>query len=273
MHNFSRFSGSLILRALLGVALSAVAFAADGVVEINQARALAGGVTGGDAPGFPVTISESGSYILTGNLEVDDVNTTAIEIVRYSVDLDLNGFLIKGPVTCTLGLDTGVTGCSGRAQGDDAWGVEIRESGAKVHNGSIFGMGGGVKVVGPGNTIKDLRISNVGGFGIRNTFEGGGFLTVEDCVIRKNFAVGIIAGSIAQIQNNLVAYNGSLGIIATQSTISGNEVFGNRGTGISATGPSLIQRNIVQFNNNRGIVAQQGNYTQQFDSAVATSLY
>ena len=42
--------------------------AADGVVGIDQNSALAGSVTPGDAPGFPVTISQSGSYRLTGNL-------------------------------------------------------------------------------------------------------------------------------------------------------------------------------------------------------------
>jgi hypothetical protein len=38
---------------------------------INQARALKG-VGGCDAPGFPVTLCQSGSYKLTGNLLVPD---------------------------------------------------------------------------------------------------------------------------------------------------------------------------------------------------------
>jgi hypothetical protein len=44
------------------------AFAVDGVVLIDQTRALAGNVTPGDAPGFPVTLSLPGSYRLSGNL-------------------------------------------------------------------------------------------------------------------------------------------------------------------------------------------------------------
>ena len=59
--------------------VGAPARAVDGVIEINQARALAGGVTPGDAAGFPVTITASGSYRLTGNLTVDE-NTTAISV-------------------------------------------------------------------------------------------------------------------------------------------------------------------------------------------------
>jgi len=49
----------------------------------------------GDAAGFPVTISEVGSYRLTGNLSIG--STDAIEITADNVTLDLNGFLIIGP--------------------------------------------------------------------------------------------------------------------------------------------------------------------------------
>ncbi len=51
---------------LLGTMILAVspAGAVDGVVLIDQNRALAGNVTPGDTPGFPVTISLSGSYRL-----------------------------------------------------------------------------------------------------------------------------------------------------------------------------------------------------------------
>ena len=50
----------------------------DGVVYIDQNRAAAGGITPGDLAGFPVTIAQSGSYRLSGNLTVPDLNTTAI---------------------------------------------------------------------------------------------------------------------------------------------------------------------------------------------------
>ena len=72
--------------------------AVDGVVLIDQNRALAGNVTPGDFPGFPVTISRPGSYRLSGNLEVTDPDITAIEITADHVTLDLNGFSIQGPL-------------------------------------------------------------------------------------------------------------------------------------------------------------------------------
>ena len=76
-------------------------FAVDGIVLIDQSHALAGGITPGDAAGFPVTISQPGSYRLSGNLIVPDMNTTAIVITADGVTLDLNGFSIMGPVVCT----------------------------------------------------------------------------------------------------------------------------------------------------------------------------
>src|SRR5690348_7192989 len=84
------------------LALPYAASAADGVILIDQAAALAGSVTPGDAPGFPVTLSQPGSYRLSGNLTVPDADTTAIQITADSVTLDLNGFTIAGPGGCTI---------------------------------------------------------------------------------------------------------------------------------------------------------------------------
>jgi hypothetical protein len=54
---------------VLGCALllSISSRAADGVIEINQS-CVAGGCFAGDTAGFPVTISQPGSYRLTSNL-------------------------------------------------------------------------------------------------------------------------------------------------------------------------------------------------------------
>src|SRR5512140_1214692 len=71
--------------------------AADGVILIDQKAALSGKVTPLDTAGFPVTISEPGSYRLSGNLTVADAASTAIQITADNVTLDLNGFTISGP--------------------------------------------------------------------------------------------------------------------------------------------------------------------------------
>jgi hypothetical protein len=74
--------------------------AVDGVVLIDQNKALAGSVTPGDLPGFPISIKQPGSYRLAGNLTLPDANTSGIEINVQNVTLDLNGFAILGSVTC-----------------------------------------------------------------------------------------------------------------------------------------------------------------------------
>ena len=153
--------GSLIVRAVLGIALpAATAFAADGVVEINQARALDGGVTVIDNPGFPVTLGRPGSYMLTGNLVIDDADTTAIEILVPNVDLDLNGFTIDGPAICGPPSQT-TTSCSVTSQTGEGVGVYIKEKGATVRNGAITGMGNiGIRIsqFGRGATVSAVRV-------------------------------------------------------------------------------------------------------------------
>ena len=68
MTGLRRSCASALTLASLGLAFCAPALAVDGVIEINQARALAGGVTSGDTPGFPVIIDTAGSYTLTSDL-------------------------------------------------------------------------------------------------------------------------------------------------------------------------------------------------------------
>jgi hypothetical protein len=82
-------ASSLFLLAIL----CARAHAVDGVIAINQARALAGGVTPGDAPGFPVIINAPGSYRLTGDLTVPDANIYGIFIDASFVQIDLTASL------------------------------------------------------------------------------------------------------------------------------------------------------------------------------------
>ncbi len=119
----AKLYGTLTLSFLLG--LAGTAWAVDGVVDINQVRAAAGGVSPGDAAGFPVTISQAGSYRLTGNLTVPDANTTAISVTADNVTVDLNGFSILGPTGA--GTGRGVSG--------------VGFSHTTVRNGTVQGVG------------------------------------------------------------------------------------------------------------------------------------
>ena len=98
---------------LLLILLASSIHAGDGVLEINTA-CRSSGCFAGDDPGGVIEITQPGSYRLTSNLEVNQ-HTTAIRIPGDDVNLDLNGFAIRGPVSCA-GLP--VSSCSSTGIGN-----------------------------------------------------------------------------------------------------------------------------------------------------------
>jgi hypothetical protein len=149
----------LCAAVVAGASLAAPGAAVDGVIEINQAKVAAGGVTSGDAPGFPVTISAGGSYRLTSNLVVaaggqpDPQTLTGIQVIvtdgSRAVDIDLNGFAIVGPVTCTWSDPSPSCNADPEASGH---GIYVTAGSLHLHDGTIQGFAGnGVQATaGPG---------------------------------------------------------------------------------------------------------------------------
>ncbi|MFK8012419.1 MAG: hypothetical protein AB8B80_10285 [Marinicellaceae bacterium] len=82
-----------------------LAHADDGVYALNDV-CDGFGCFSGDTGGLPITIANSGSYILTSNLVSSSETVNVIEITADNVTLDLNGFSIIGPRTCTGSNDT-----------------------------------------------------------------------------------------------------------------------------------------------------------------------
>jgi hypothetical protein len=220
---------------LLQLAASTV-YAVDGVIEINQARALAGGVTPGDTAGFPVTISQPGSYRLTGNLDVrppanpgeaHPENVTAILITSSNVTIDLNGFSILGPTSCSGNPLT----CSPTGTGE---GVGISDSSVRqiaVVNGVVSGMG-----------LNGIDLNS----------EGGN--KVEAVRAVSNSGDGILLGPGAVVTGNVVISNRLYGISASNGcAILGNSVIGNGHAGISlpvgAQSQSGYGNNVLVHNN------------------------
>ena len=121
---------------LLFAALSGNLLAVDGVVLIHQNRALAGGITPGDTPGFPVTTSQEDAYRLTGNLTAPHKNTDGIVITANHVTIPTNGFSIIGASVCGGSPITCSPGGSANAESGSV-------SFVTVMNGSIGGFGGG----------------------------------------------------------------------------------------------------------------------------------
>ena len=248
-------------------AISNVLYAADGVTVIDPGRVRNGNITPGDAPGFPVTISQSGSYVLSGNLTVPDAQTTAIEITADNVTLDLNGFSIIGPNVCTSDPTTCTHsgGGVGIHAGSFSPGI-MAPAGVRVINGMVRGMGfHGVRLMGEGTAVEKVHTTNNGGPGI---VVGGGSVIDSSAVLNRGAGIigWIVRGSIS-VKNssgifirpggvaagNTADSNGSDGISMTNATVNGNTANNNRGFGISATCPGSIVGNTTVGNQSGSI--------------------
>jgi len=212
----------IYLLALIGaaaaLALPGMAFAVDGQVLITQARAMAGGVTAGDAPGFPVTISEPGSYKLGSNLVVPDGNTNAIVIDASHVTIDLNGFAILGPADCSGGFP-----CAGAGSGDG-----IRSAGASplfnvtIRNGTIQGMGdNGISLAGDMHLIEYVHVRSNGSFGIIITTSTDSGSSILQYVTAQRNRLGLHLDKGA-IRHSVADVNGGDGITVLAGSASYN---------------------------------------------------
>ena len=178
---------------LLLAALAAPSWATDGRIEINQTIALAGGVNGSlvdDPPGFPVTITEPGGYVLTGNLIVDppDGETDGVFISASDVSIDFNGFGLIGPDLAGSGL--GVRGLNRISLengfvrefgGDCIWlgldarvermvaqsceedGIQVGSGGLVIANRSMENAGTGLVLASDAGYVDNLVTANMGG--------------------------------------------------------------------------------------------------------------
>ena len=220
MEYIARF---FVVFAFAAMSLPFRAFAVDGVILIDQNKALAGNVTPGDTAGFPVSITQPGSYRLSGNLTVPNADTDAIVISANQVTIDLNGFSIIGPVVCS---GTPVTSCAPGGSGNG-----IRISGnltsIAVHNGGVRGMGnvGVLLTNGNAHLVEKVRAENNGSAGI---------------------------AVLGNATHNTVLHNGGSGIIVGFGAASHNAVFGNGLAGISA-GTALVFNNTVTRNGFGGL--------------------
>jgi hypothetical protein len=213
--------------------------AAEGVIQINHQRATAGGVTAGDAAGYPVTISESGSYRLTGNLTLADENTDGIEITADGVTVDLNGFEIAGSTTCSAFV------CSPLGTGD---GITSTAAAVTVKNGAVQGAGGsGIVLTGPGSRVRDVtaRYNGAAGISVQNSLISG-------CSAMQNGGVGLVASLGSRVEGSNSLTNALHGISLLDSTAEGNAANGNNLDGINAI-RSVVVNNVTSFNGDTGI--------------------
>jgi hypothetical protein len=222
--------------------LTGPALAVDGVLEINQACAVQAGCFAGDAAGFPVTISASGSYRLTSDLS-PPAAVSGIQGVSGTshVTLDLNGFSLIGSASAPTGIAIGA--------GSD-W---------EIRNGTVRGFvstGISDNVSGGGHRVINVRATDNGGFGI--VVIGPGSL-IRDCHASAN-GVGLSTGPDGTVtgstsENQVGDASSSHGIQVGQgSRVVGNVSNGNAGDGIRTGDDSVVLDNTVHGNGGFGLV-------------------
>lgn len=193
--------------------------AATGPVVITQQSVVAGGVTPGDAAGFPAKITAPGSYRLGGNLTVPDGNV-GIEVTTSDVSIDLDGFRIAGGPAG--GTSNGIFGVS--TTGDRL----------TVRNGTITGFeGAGIYASSKlFLVVEDMRLIN-NAFGL----DAGSskFTRVANSTIALNSATGMRCGLSCQLEGSIVSNNTYHGITIVSGTVLGNTFANNGGYAIVAS--------------------------------------
>jgi hypothetical protein len=247
---FRQFVSALLCLAFIHGTANAV----DGVLLINQSNAIAGNVTPGDAPGFPVSINLPGIYKLSSNLVVPNENTTAIQINVNNVTIDLNGFAILGPNVCATDGVTVAHPCTRPGTGmgiDGGTAVPFNVENTRVMNGTIDGMGNIGVFANVNARIEKMNISSSGSYGIY-TFGG----VILDTLVRGNGNVGIeTTGAI--IRDSRSIFNRGYGIqTSTFSVISGCVIATNLSYGLVMSSNTRYVDNVID-NNNGGIANPQ----------------
>ena len=242
----------------LAVALPGSGSATEGATEINQARALAGGVTPSDLPGFPITIDGPGSFVLTGDLDLSAEAPAihAIDIVTpfltENVTLDLKGFEIAGPATCSGFADS--ISCLNTGAGNGINGPGASE--VVVRNGMIRNMGNhGILIWGPGR-VDEMTVKHNAGDGVNTGFGSN----VSNVIARDNAGDGIAAGDGSTVRDLVGIGNGGRGVaVGTGGSASSISARDNGGHGIDVGSGSTLTNASSTRSRGYGIYGQGNN--------------
>lgn len=244
------------------------ALAGEGRLELNHDCALAG-CFAGDTAGYPITITASGSYVLASDLVV---TTGAVGInIRADqakvVDLDLNGFALRGGGSCT---GTPVTSCSGAL---GTRGLDVTQPAANdhvlltLHDGSVVGFqsigillaantAGGAPLA-SGSKIERVTVSENGNDGIAFELENGiSFSLIDVQVVRNgNRGAGVtnaVDGNLL-VRNFLAQGNGSVGLSpASGAFVLQSRFLRNAGNGVICTPNCTMAMGDNLFGGNAG---------------------
>lgn len=186
---------------------------------------------------LPFTISQSGSYYLTGDLIASG---TGITVNSNDVTIDLMGYTISG------GSGFGIY-MNGRSN------VEIRNgtirdfASSGIYEGSTFGEG---------HRFINVRVISNGSYGIYLNSKAN---LIKDSTAVGNGSTGIYAYRGSTVIHNTAYDNGGTGITAGDgSTVTNNTAYNNGNTGIYTGGGSTVTGNTARYNQNYGIYVSNG---------------
>ncbi|MEO5916137.1 MAG: right-handed parallel beta-helix repeat-containing protein [Luteolibacter sp.] len=189
---------------------------------------------------LPFTISTSGSYYFTKNLQFTAASGDAISITTGNVTLDLNGFTLSSTAPVTgKGISTGneLSNISIK-NGIIAGNTVVTISGSpRIWTPSLAGFTNGV--YSSANDTRNLTVDNLQVSGCRGTGIYTALGKVTNCSAQSNGGSGINAfmGSVA---NSIGTSNGAFGVSAYNGSIAASTGNSNASDGINADLGSVI---------------------------------
>lgn len=241
-----------VLAVAVGAVICAPAWAGGGVLEINQDCAAVGCFSG-DTAGFPVTITQPGSYALTSDIAVtgDAGSTIGILIQASPTRLDLGGFTVSGGGSCA---GSPVNSCAG-AQAFR--GIQLASSNrlVSIRNGTVRGFGNdGVEMFSAtdGTLVEDMTITENGGVGFFASGTVGASIRLDRVALTRNLGGGALHSTNGRLVVNECVFsnNGGHGMsVATRAVVQGSSFLTNDGFGVSCTGLCALGRSAFLDNN------------------------
>jgi len=206
-----RYRIAAIVLGATAIVFAPPARAVDGVIEINQSRATAGGITPGDNPGYPIDINSQGSYRLTGDLQCA-AGATCIAVGADNVTIDLNGFNVVSNGGVLI----------------DGIGVGNRQN-VTIKNGTVRGFTRhGILAVAGSGTVSLIGVRLIGNAFSGAELQGSGNL-VDGCTAVSN-GMGIRASVGSLVINTIARNNTGVGIhMDTNGGYRSNVLTGNNG--------------------------------------------
>jgi len=215
------------MKHILTLAAALLAAPAFAQTAIDQNRALAGNVTPGDTPGFPITLAQPGHYKLTGHLSAP-AQTTAIVISADNVTLDLNGYTVSGSGSCTQDNATLLVTCT---QGIDNTkpGIAVQGARAAVRNGVVMGFSGAGLVAGAMGRYDNLVLAQNGQQGFTAVGSGN---RIAHSTFDTNRGHGLYMMR-GQVSASLAINNGAVGMVgfgASDLLVTASQSLHNHGS-------------------------------------------